>query len=123
MSGGFEVVSGDGVGDGEDFSHDGGQGDFSGAMIGFDEAIVEVLHRGRMPDSGPGGVEQGAAHERSSMAGFGLPAPFSAFVSMGGEPDEGGELFSGPAAVRRQVGDQRRGDDRADAALCAQSLG
>ena len=52
---GFEGVSGDGAGDDQDFSHDGGQGDFSGAMIGFDEAIVEVLHRGRMANGGPGG--------------------------------------------------------------------
>ena len=76
MFGGFEVVSSDSVGDDQDFSHDGGQGDFSGTVIGFDQAIVEVPHRGRMADSGPGGVEQRAAHERSSMAGFGLTALF-----------------------------------------------
>ena len=120
---GFEVVSSDGVGDDQGFSHDGGQGDFSGAMIGFDEASVEVLHRGRMSNGGPRGVEQGAAHERSSVAGFGMAALFSAFVRMGGEPDKGCDLFSGQAAELRQVGDQRRGDDRADAAHCAQSLG
>ena len=33
-------------------------------------------------------------HERSSVAGFGLPALFSAFVRMGGESDEGCDLFS-----------------------------
>src|ERR1700733_2669587 len=120
---GFEGVSGDGAGDDQDFSHDGGQGDFSGAMIGFDEAIVEVLHRGRIANGGPGGVEQGAAHERSSVAGFGLPAFFSAFVRMGGESDEGCDLFSGPAAELRQVGDQRRGHDGTHAAHPAQSLG
>ena len=41
--GGFEVISSCGVCDDQDFSHDGGEGDFSGTMIGFDEAIVEVL--------------------------------------------------------------------------------
>jgi hypothetical protein len=64
-----------------------------------------------------------AAHERSSMAGFGLPALFTAFVRLGGEPDEGGDLLSGQAAELRQVGDQRRGHDGADAAHPAQSLG
>ena len=64
-----------------------------------------------------------AAHERSSMAGFGLPALFTAFVRLGGEPDEGGDLLSGQAAEFRQVGDQRRGHDGADAAHPAQSLG
>ena len=50
-------------------------------------------------------------HERSSVAGFGLPALFFAFVRMGGESDEGCDLFSGQAAELRQVGDQRRGHD------------
>ena len=63
-----------------------------------------------------------ACAERSSVAGFGMAALF-AFVRMGGEPDKGCDLFSGQAAELRQVGDQRRGDDRADAAHCAQSLG
>jgi hypothetical protein len=62
-------------------------------------------------------------HERSSVAGFGLPALFSAFVRMGGESDEGCDLFSGQAAELRQVGDQRRGHDGTHAAHPAQSLG
>jgi hypothetical protein len=54
---------------------------------------------------------------------LGLAALFSAFVSLGGEADKGCDLFSGEAAELRQVGDQRRGDDRTDAAHRAQSLG
>ena len=123
LLGDFEVVSSDGVGDDEDFPHDGDQGDFAGAMIGFDEAIIEVLQRGRMSDGGPGGIEQGAADERSSVPDFGLPALFSAFVGVGGEPDEGGDLFSGQMAEFWQVGDQSRGDDRTDAAHTAQGFG
>ena len=42
---GSKVISSDGVGDDQDFSHDGGQGDFAGATIGSDETIVEVAHR------------------------------------------------------------------------------
>ncbi len=42
---GSKVISSDGVGDDQDFSHDGGQGDLSGTMIGFHETIVEVAHR------------------------------------------------------------------------------
>ena len=87
---GLEVVSGDGVGDDENFPHDRGEGDLSGSIVGMGEASVEVAHRGGMADSGAGGVEQGAAHERSSMTGFGLPFSFSAFVGVGGKTDEGG---------------------------------
>ena len=42
---------------------------------------------------------------------------------MRGEADEGGDLLAGQAAELRQVGDQRRGHDRTDAAHPAQSLG
>ena len=42
---------------------------------------------------------------------------------MGGESDKGCDLFSGQTVELRQVGDQRRGDDRTDAAHRAQSLG
>src|ERR1700735_5249429 len=86
---GLEVVSGDGVGDDEDFPHDSDEGDLSGSIVVVGDAIVEVAHRGGMADSGAGGVEQGAAHERSSMTGFGLPFSFSAFAGMGSEADEG----------------------------------
>jgi hypothetical protein len=43
---GVEVVSGDGVGDDEDFPHDSGEGDFSGSIVVVGDAIVEVAHRG-----------------------------------------------------------------------------
>jgi hypothetical protein len=119
---GVEVVSGDGVGDDENFPHDRGEGDLSGSFVVVGDAIVEVAHRRGMADSGAGGVEQGAAHERSSMTGFGLPDSFSAFVGVGGEADEGGYLFSTQMAEFRQVGDERCGDDRADAAHGAQDL-
>jgi hypothetical protein len=119
---GVEVVSGDGVGDDENFPHDRGEGDLSGSFVVVGDAIVEVAHRRGMADSGAGGVEQGAAHERLSMTGFGLPDSFSAFVGVGGEADEGGYLFSTQMAEFRQVGDERCGDDRADAAHGAQDL-
>jgi hypothetical protein len=119
----FEVVTGDGVGDDENFPHDSGEGDLSGSIVVVGDAIVEVAHRGGMADSGAGGVEQGAAHERSSMTGFGLPDSFSAFVGMGGEADEGGYLLSTQTTEFRQVGDERRSDDRADTAHGAQDLG
>ena len=120
MTLGLEVVSGDGVGDDEDFPHDSGEGDLSGSIVVVGDAIVEVAHRGGMADSGAGGVEQGAAHERSSMTGFGLPFSFSAFVGMGGEADKGGDLPSTQTAEFRQVGDERCRDDRADTAHGAQ---
>jgi hypothetical protein len=95
----------------------------AGAMVGFDETAVEVAHRGGTADGGARGVEKGAAHERSSMTGFGWPCSFSAFVCMRGEADKGGDLLSGQAAKLRQVGDQRGGHDRTDAAHRAQGLG
>ena len=57
------------------------------------------------------------------MTGFGLPDFFSAFVGVGGEADEGGDLLSAQTAEFRQVGDERCGDNRADAAHGAQDLG
>jgi hypothetical protein len=51
-----------------------------------------------MADGGAGGVEQRAAHKRSSVAGFGLSALFTAFVSLGGESDKGCDLLSGQTA-------------------------
>ena len=38
---GLEVVSGDGVGDDENFPHDRGEGDLSGSIVGMGEASVE----------------------------------------------------------------------------------
>src|SRR6516164_6428876 len=58
---GVEMISRDGVGDDENFPHDGDEGDFAGTMVGFDETAVEVAHRGGMADGGARGVEK-AAH-------------------------------------------------------------
>lgn len=121
--GGSTVISSDGVGDDEDFSHDRGQGDFAWAAIGCDETIVEVAQRRGVADGGPGGVEQDAAHERSSVADFGLPASFSAFVCLRGKADESGDLLAAQMAELRQVGDESRGDDRPHAAHRAQRFG
>ena len=93
MTLGLEVVSGDGVGDDEDFPHDSDEGDLSGPIVVVGDAIVEVAHRGGMADSGAGGVEQGAAHERSSMTDFGLPFSFSAFVGVGARPTRAAICF------------------------------
>src|SRR3984957_13412605 len=108
---GFEGGSGDGAGDDQDFSHDGGQGDFSGAMIGFDEAIVEVLHRGRIANGGPGGVEQGAAPRAVFRGRFWPAGSFFRFRAYGGRVRRGLRSVFRQAAELRQVGDQRRGHD------------
>src|SRR5215831_3572539 len=68
--GGLEMVSSDGVGDDEDFPHDGGEGDLSRSIVVADDAIVEVAHLAGVTDGGSGGVEEGASHERPSMTGF-----------------------------------------------------
>ena len=49
---GLEKVAGDGVGDDEDFPHDGGEGDFSGPFVAFDEAAVEVAQAAGVADGG-----------------------------------------------------------------------
>jgi hypothetical protein len=59
-----------------------------------------------------------AAQYCSWLAGF-----FFRFRGCGGEADEGGYLFSTQTAEFRQVGDERCGDDRADAAHGAQDFG
>ena len=77
--------------------------------------------RARMANGGPGGVEQRAAHERSSMAGFGLPALLQPCVW--GRARRGRRRRAPAGGRVRRVGDQRRGHDGADAAHPAQSLG
>ena len=120
--GGLEMISRDGVGDDEYFSHHGGEGYGPGTPVLFDQAIEKIAQLAGMTDGGARRVEKRVSDARASVAGCGAPLGFAAFTRSRGKADQGGDLFSVQTAQFRQVRHQDGGDNGADATHFTQSL-
>src|SRR3954470_20395928 len=84
------LLSGDGVEDGEDFSHASDHGDHLW-LAGGEQALTEGADDRVVADRCHGGDKQGSADGASSASDEGFAAPLSGLAREGSDTDEAGD--------------------------------
>src|SRR3990170_869579 len=88
----WSTVSEDGVEDGEELTHDGGEGELLG-FAGGEQASVEAGQDGVVMGSDEGGHVEHGADLGPAAPGCARAAPGAAVTVYGGDTDQGGDLF------------------------------
>ncbi len=105
------ILSDEGIGENEEFSHDGGDGDF-GLFSAGDETVVEDFEGWIVSRGGKGGHVQGASQVGSSASDVARAVVLAAVVGDGGKADDHGGLFGGERAEFDEADDE--GDSGCD---------
>ena len=109
-----EIGFDDGVEDGEEFAHAGGESDFEGFALRF-ESLGELTYHGVVPDGVEGGHVQRASDGGSSAADG---SPFGGRSAVGidrRDTHQGGDFFAVDLAEFGEFGDEGHGGDGTDA--------
>src|SRR5690606_19512893 len=108
------VCRDEGIGEDDELSHDGGEGEFSGFAPG-DEAVVAGLEAGLVAGGGEGGHVEGVAWSHAATVDVALALAVAAVVGDRREAGEPGGGLARALAQLAEAGEQRGGDDRTDA--------
>ena len=117
------AIACDGIEGDEHLTHDGDEGDLSGALVLVDEALMELSHDGVVPNGAARCVEQDRTDAWPAVPGGGAVVRRAALLGVRCEADEGGDLLAGAAAEFGQLAEEGEDRDGSDAFEAAQGLG
>jgi len=103
-----------GIGQDDEFTHDGGEGEF-GFFAGFDQALVEGAEFGIVAAGGERGPVEGAARAGAATLDVALAYGLGAVVGERGDTGEAGDGAAVEGAELGEVDEQVGGDAGADA--------
>src|SRR6266571_1842512 len=98
-------VAQDGVEDGEELAHGGGEGNFAGTP-GGDQALIEGTDGRVVFGGGKGGHVENAANAGAAAGNHASAPKGAAIAGKGGEADEGGDASAIETTQFGQIGDE-----------------
>src|SRR5947208_1443217 len=110
----FSILCGEAVGEDEELSHDGGDGDLEGFAVGL-EALVEAGEIGIGSNRGHGGHVQRLSQMGASAADVSVSFPWAAIAGDRREADKCGDLPAVESAEFAEAGSERGSGHGTDA--------